>query len=251
MKARSLSVGTLAALGVLVMALTAAAHAKLVRAEPQPGSSLTAPPTTVRAWFNEELNVKGSTLRVTDRRGARVDRGDGRVDLDDLDRKSMLVGLKLLAPGAYTVQWSAVSADDGFAAKGSYRFTTAAVQKAPSHQQPAAALPPLKVVSPAIGATVTNPIKIVVETPADLAMMTMGAATTVAAHAAGPVRHLHIDIDKRMNMPTAKHLTKVGERRYEFNAGTVPAGARVIRVYWSDEHHKPLGTVHTVTVTVK
>ncbi len=245
MKARSLSVGTLAALGVLVMALTVAAHAKLVRAEPQPGSSLTAPPTTVRAWFNDELDVKGSTLRVTDRRGARVDRGDGRVDLDDLDRKSMLVGLKLLAPGAYTVQWSAVSADDGFAAKGSYRFTIAAVQKAPSHQQPAGALLPLKVASPAIGATVTNPVKIVVETPADLAVMTMGA------HAAGPVRHLHIDIDKRMNMPTAKHLTKVGERRYEFNAGTVPAGARVIRVYWSDEHHKPLGTVHTVTVTVK
>lgn len=246
MKVRSLSVGALAALGVLVMVLTVAAHAKLLRAEPRPGSLVTAPPTTVRAWFNDELDVKRSSLRVADRHGARVDLGDGRVDLDDLDRKSMLVGLKPLAPGTYTVQWSVVSVDDGFVAKGSYRFTVAAASMASSHRETPAGLPPLKIASPASGAAVTNPVKIVIDTPADLSMMTMGATQS-----SGPVRHLHIDIDQRMNMPTAKHLTKVGERRYEFNAGTVPAGARVIRVYWSDEHHKPLGAVLSVRVTVK
>jgi methionine-rich copper-binding protein CopC len=245
MKARNASIGALAALGVLVMVLTVGAHAKLVRAEPRPGGTVTAPPAVARAWFNDELDVKRSLMRVTDRNGARVDRGDGRVDLDDLDRKSMLVQLRLLAPGTYTVRWTAVSADDQYAARGTYRFTVAAAHNAPSHSRPAP-LPPLRIVSPANGATVSNPVKIVVETPADLSMMTMGAD-----HGSGPSRHLHIDIDKRMNMPTMKHLTKVGARRYEFNAGTVAAGARAIRVYWSDQHHKPLGAVHTVNVTVK
>jgi methionine-rich copper-binding protein CopC len=246
MKVRYLSTATLTVAGVLLATLTVGAHAKLVRAEPRPGSSVATPPTMVRAWFNDELDVKRSTLRVTDRTGARVDRGDGRVDLDDLDRKSMLVGLKPLVAGTYTVRWTATSADDQYTAKGSYRFTVAATQ-APSHQPPAAAaVPPLRIVSPANGATVSNPVKVVVETPADLSTLTMGGD-----HAAGPARHLHIDIDRRMNMPTAKHLTKVGEQRYEFNAGTIRAGARVIRVYWSDAHHKALGTAHTVRVTVK
>jgi copper resistance protein C len=246
MKVRSLSVVMLAALSVLVMALTVAAHAKLVRAEPRPGSSVTTPPTALRAWFNDELDTKRSTLRVIDRKGARIDRGDGRVDLDDLDRKSMVVGLKPVGPGTYTVQWTAVSADDGFVARGSYRFTIATAQKEPNPQRPSAALPPLRIASPANGATVSNPVTIVIETPADLNVMTMGGD-----HRTGPSRHLHIDIGKRMNMPTAKHLTKVGERRYEFKAGNIAPGAHVIRVYWSDEHHKPLGAAHTVNVTVK
>jgi methionine-rich copper-binding protein CopC len=232
------------ALGILAVAVAAGAHAKLVRAEPRPGSSVPTPPTVLRAWFNDELDVKRSTMRVIDRKGARVDRGDGRVDLDDLDRKSMLVGLKPLVPGNYTVQWTAVSADDRFVAKGSYGFTVAAANS--SGHRRSSTLPPLSIVSPANGATVSNPVMVVIETPADLSTMTMGAK-----HGSGPSRHLHIDIDKRMNMPTFKHLTKVGERRYEFKAGTVTAGARVIRVYWSDEHHKPVGTVHTVNVTVK
>jgi methionine-rich copper-binding protein CopC len=244
LKARRVSIVALAALSVLVMAVTVAAHAKLVRAEPRPGSTVTMSPAVAHAWFNDELDVKRSLMRVTDRNGARVDRGDGRVDLDDLDRKSMLVQLRPLTPGTYTVRWTAVSADDQYVARGTYRFTIAA-HMAPSQSKPAP-LPPLRIVSPANGATVSNPVRVVIETPADLSMMTMGAD-----HGSGPSRHLHIDVDKRMNMPTMKHLTKIGDRRYAFNAGRVPAGARVIRVYWSDAHHKPLGDVQTVRVTVK
>ncbi len=100
-------------------------HAKLLRAEPAPGSTVKTSPTVVRAWFNDELDTKRSGISVWDRRGRRVDDGKGGVDLGDLDRKSMTVKLKPLGPGSYTVKWKAVSADDAFVAQGSFRFTVA------------------------------------------------------------------------------------------------------------------------------
>lgn len=114
---------------LLVLALAgpphAAGHAKLLRAEPAPGSTLTTVPRVVRAWFNDELDPKHSTLIVTDRRGRRVDDGKGGVDLNDLDRKSMLAKLRPIGPGVYTVKWKAVSADDRYVAQGTFRFTVA------------------------------------------------------------------------------------------------------------------------------
>lgn len=114
-------------IAVLVAALIgpqpAAGHAKLVRSQPAPGSTVKVPPTVVRAWFNDELDPRRSTMTVTDRRNRRVDDGKGGVDLDDLDRKSMRVGLRPIGPGVYTVGWKAVSADDQYAAQGTFRFT--------------------------------------------------------------------------------------------------------------------------------
>jgi methionine-rich copper-binding protein CopC len=114
---------------LLVIALAgpphAAGHAKLLRAEPAPGSTVTTAPRIVRAWFNDELDPRHSTLTVTDRRGRRVDDGKGGVDLDDLDRKSMLARLRPIGPGVYTVTWKAVSADDRYVARGAFRFTVA------------------------------------------------------------------------------------------------------------------------------
>jgi methionine-rich copper-binding protein CopC len=114
---------------VLAVALTspppADGHARLLRAEPAPGSRVTTPPRIVRAWFDDELDPKHSTLVVTDRRGRRVDDGRGGVDLDDLDRKSMLARLRPIGPGVYTVVWQAVSADDKYVARGRFRFTVA------------------------------------------------------------------------------------------------------------------------------
>lgn len=102
---------------------TTLAHARLVRASPAPSSTLKAAPRLVRAVFNEELDPRGSTLIVTDARGRRVDDGRGGVDLDDLDRKTLVVRLRALGPGTYTVRWRATSADDQFVASGSFRFT--------------------------------------------------------------------------------------------------------------------------------
>lgn len=104
---------------------TVSSHGKLLRAEPAPGSAVKTAPNVVRAWFNDELDAKRSTISVTDARGRRVDDGKGSVDLNDMDRKSMVARLKPAGPGSYTVTWKAVSVDDGFVAKGSYRFKIA------------------------------------------------------------------------------------------------------------------------------
>jgi methionine-rich copper-binding protein CopC len=99
------------------------AHAKLRRAEPAPGSAVATAPKLVRVVFNEELDVKRSTLSVWDGRGTRVDDGKGGVDLNDMDHASMVAKLKATRPGIYTVRWKAVSADDKFVAQGSFRYT--------------------------------------------------------------------------------------------------------------------------------
>lgn len=103
----------------------AAAHAKLVGAEPAPGSTVKVTPKAVRAWFNEELDVRRSAIGVWDVRGRRVDDGKGGVDLNDLDRRTLIARLTPLRPGVYVVKWKAVSTDDLYAAHGEFRFTVA------------------------------------------------------------------------------------------------------------------------------
>ena len=111
--------------GLLVWTGAALGHAKLIRAEPAPGSRITAAPRVVRAVFSDELDPKRSTLTVTGARARRVDDGKGGVDLNDLDRKTMIARLRTIGPGIYTVRWKAVSADDQNVAQGTFRFTIA------------------------------------------------------------------------------------------------------------------------------
>jgi methionine-rich copper-binding protein CopC len=112
-------------LGALTAAGTALAHARLVKAEPAPGSTVKAAPRVVRAVFNDELDPRRSTLTVVDAQGRRMDDGKGGVDLNDLDRKTMVAAVRALGPGAYTVRWKATSADDQYVTSGSFRFTVA------------------------------------------------------------------------------------------------------------------------------
>ncbi len=97
-------------------------HAQLVRSDPKAGVVLTAPPQVVRTWFDDELDPDHSTIGVSDARGQRVDDGHGGVDLNDLDRKSMIARLRAIGAGTYTVRWRAVSANDGFVTQGSFAF---------------------------------------------------------------------------------------------------------------------------------
>jgi hypothetical protein len=111
--------------GILVSSGVVLAHAKLVRAVPAPGSVVKTALRVVRAVFNDELDPKGSTMTVVDGRGRRVDDGKGGVDLNDLDRKTMVATLRPIGPGTYTVRWKVTSADDQYVASGSFRFTVA------------------------------------------------------------------------------------------------------------------------------
>lgn len=97
------------------------AHARLVRAEPEPDRIVGARPRVVRLWFSQELRVQGSIVNVRDRQDRVV--GSGGVDLDDLERSSMVAMLTRIGPGTYSVRWQAVSAADGDVTRGSYRFT--------------------------------------------------------------------------------------------------------------------------------
>lgn len=107
----------------VVLVRAASAHALLVDSQPADGAVLDEAPDRVRATFSEELDSGLSSMRVFDNQGAQVDNGDGGVDLDDLDHLSMVVTLPPLPPGAYTVRWTAASADDGDDTEGAFSFT--------------------------------------------------------------------------------------------------------------------------------
>lgn len=104
-----------ALLASLWLAGTAAAHAELVRSEQSPDQ--------VTLWFDRELDADRSSLEIYYAEGRRVEGGTGGVDLDDLDRASMMVRLPAPLPtGAYSVRWRAVDAVDGDATQGLFTF---------------------------------------------------------------------------------------------------------------------------------
>jgi len=247
---RTLLVALMVVFGVFVWHESAAGHAKLLRAEPTPGTTVAAAPKVVRLEFrlspNEELDVQRSTVSVWDSHGRRVDDGKGGVDLNDLGRRTMIARLKPIAPGTYTVRWKAVSSPDLDVAQGSYKFTVAAAMGSMK-------LPPLRIISPKSGAVVGNPVVVVFDTPADLSKMTMGAKMPeMETKNIQAVPHLHIDLDRRSTMPSMKHLKRVGPNRYSFSFGLVKPGRHTIRIYWAKPKlHKPVGTVHSVTITVR
>ena len=98
-----------AILGALAAAPYAIAHAFLDHASPRVGSTVHGPPAAVKLWFTQELEPAFSTVRVLDKSGKPVDRGDGRVDKSD--HTLLEVRLPPLAPGTYRVQWRVVSVD--------------------------------------------------------------------------------------------------------------------------------------------
>lgn len=117
----------LAAAAILLFTFSgvALAHAKLVKSDPVADSTVTTAPQSVTIWFNEEIDTKLSNIKVQGPDGAAADLGNSKVNLDD--RKQMTVGLKQpLANGVYTVNWHAITPDDGGIADGRFKFTLSA-----------------------------------------------------------------------------------------------------------------------------
>ena len=239
---RVLGVMLVLVVSVLIQKGTVVAHAKFLRAEPAPNSTVASPPQVVRVWFtladaNEELDAKRSTLSVLDAHGKQVDDGKGGVDLNDLSHKSMIVRVQSRQPGTYTVKWKAVSSPDGEATQGSFRFTVGSSQ--------GERLPPLTIVTPKTGTTVQSPVVVVFETPADLSMMTLGEH----GMAMGP--HLHVELDGRLTMPKFQQVTRLNPRTYQVTVGPATPGSHTIRVYWAVKDHKPISPVQVVTAIVQ
>ncbi len=227
-------------------------HAVLVKSSPANGASVAQAPSVVRAWFSEELAVKGSALRLLDARQKQV--ATGGVDLSVSKHDVMKIAPLHMGSGAYLVQWTAISADDSEVRKGTFKFTVGAGAGAP--KAPVAGLPPLHLISPAGAAHAKNPVALIVETPGDISQLTMGGdmgsmSGMGSMSNTGPQVHLHILVDSIVIMPTAKQLTKVGANRYQLQLPTMSPGTHTIKVYWADNKtHEPASAVQTATCTI-
>ncbi len=72
----------------------------------------------------------------------------------------------------------------------------------------------MTIVTPKADVTVQSPVVVVFETPADLSMMTMGK------HAMPMGPHLHVELDRRLTMPTFQQMTRLSPTRYQMTVGS-------------------------------
>jgi copper transport protein len=118
----SAATATLAlALFLLLFPSIAAAHAKLVRSEPQANATLKQAPKAVELWFSEALEHNFCAVVVTDQNRNRVDKNNLNFPEGD---KQLRIDLGELVAGTYTVEWKILSADQ-HSMKGSFTFTVA------------------------------------------------------------------------------------------------------------------------------
>lgn len=104
-------------LSLLLGAGPCLAHAKLVSSSPADKAQLAEAPKTLNLKFSE--TAKLAVVKLTS--GGK----DIPVAVDKAAKpaESFSLTLPTLAPGTYTVQWSAVAADDGHLTKGSFSFS--------------------------------------------------------------------------------------------------------------------------------
>jgi copper transport protein len=106
--------------GALALPSGAAAHALLISSDPAAGATLGTPPTVVTLRFGEAPDLKLSTVKVLDAAGH--DYAAGPVQPVTGQPDQLVVPLKPLANGIFTVAWRTVSSVDGHVAAGSYAF---------------------------------------------------------------------------------------------------------------------------------
>ena len=122
--------GLAALLLVLALASPALAHAELTLSDPADKAVLKTPPTVVTLRFTEGLDQAKSSFKLNGPGGtigtARPDRQGSKVmTLDGL----------ALAPGAYTIAWTA-AADDGHVERGKLSFIVSEPTPAPATPSP-------------------------------------------------------------------------------------------------------------------
>jgi len=103
-----------------LLAGTCMAHARLQSSSPAADAHLTEPPKTLTLIFNEAAQVAVLKL-ISGEREIPI-----AVDKKAAAGASWTFPLPALAPGTYTVRWTAVAADDGHVTKGSFTFSIAA-----------------------------------------------------------------------------------------------------------------------------
>jgi methionine-rich copper-binding protein CopC len=131
-------IAALLALGPLGAPGTALAHANLVEATPGAGA-VDAVPAQLALTFSESLD-RGSGAQLLDAGGGPVP--DVVSEIDPEDRARLVVTVPPLPAGAYSVAWTAVSAEDGHEQHGLYALL------AGGGPAPAAVGPPARQAAP-------------------------------------------------------------------------------------------------------
>lgn len=117
--------GTLAASLVLAPDTFAARrHVHLEKSSPADNETLAAAPKAISLWFSEKVDLKVTSVKLVDAKGAAAALGALR---RDTTAKAPVVAdvTKPLAAGSYTISWSA-AALDGHPEKGTIRFVVKA-----------------------------------------------------------------------------------------------------------------------------
>ena len=128
MKNHWLPVSLLAALFAALSFSPASAHADLARSNPESNAVLDRSPGLVEIYFSEPVEASFSTIQVLNVEGKRVDNDDARLDL--LDPTHLLVTIRSLPDGIYTVSWKALSSVDSHVTAGAYPFAVGNVEAA-------------------------------------------------------------------------------------------------------------------------
>src|SRR5260221_5138479 len=110
----------LATLGALLVPMGASAHALAQSSVPAGGSTVQQAPSQVSVSFGEAPDVRLSTLAVLGSSGQSFDAGPVRAAPGD--DQTLVVPVKPLPRGVYTISWRTVSSVDGHYAAGSIVF---------------------------------------------------------------------------------------------------------------------------------
>ena len=129
------------------------AHAELLESDPPDGGTLTTTPHTMALTFDEPLDADASDVIVRDSAGAQVASGG----LSGEDDMVMTVELPELAPGAYTVRWTAVTPDDDAVERGTVTFMVAQATVTAAPTQTAAAQTAGPTDEPSVAPPTTEP----------------------------------------------------------------------------------------------
>jgi methionine-rich copper-binding protein CopC len=97
----------------------ALAHSELRASEPGNGARLATPPAEIVLHFNEAVQLTAVTLRDEGGRETRI-----VLPRDTTPRTVEQLAAPALAPGAWRLEWRAISAD-GHPVRGTVRFTIA------------------------------------------------------------------------------------------------------------------------------
>jgi copper resistance protein C len=111
-------------LALLALPGIVAAHSELVTSDPADGATLAVAPTLVAGDFSEEIDPGRSTMELRGPDGVSI--ATGGVPADGPATRMTITGFAALAPGAYEVRWTTVTADDNGVERGTFTFTVAA-----------------------------------------------------------------------------------------------------------------------------